>query len=368
MLREPGSDPCADDPRDLDRVPAEDGVESLVIAHPDVLSHEAEAGTWFRVTCRNLLPQILPWSVHHSSGHVDSTGHPMTRTPIPDNRGRWGADDDLGTLNLIDDAARRRAAEEVRTGRWASLALPVAPASMLGGPFAPPSPPSPPVQQALLYTGTPPMGMSEVLVVTPHHPAMTHLDAFAHLPVEDGVVYPGRPVGEAVTAGGVQHGSTTSFAAGIVTRGVLLDLAPQGRLPAAHAIIAADLDAAEDRAGVALQPGDALVVRSGWGFSWNSEEQGPGMTVDAVTWMHDRGVALYAGDVGDSFPPLDPEIPMPMHMVALARLGMPLIDSANVEQVSALCAELSRSSFLLSVAPPRLLGLTGVPVNPIAVF
>ncbi|PPG90496.1 cyclase [Rathayibacter sp. AY1F3] len=292
----------------------------------------------------------------------------MTGTQLPDDRGRWGAEDELGTLTLIDDAARRRAAEEVRTGRWVSLALPVAPASMLGGPFAPAAPPSPPVQQALLYTGTPPMGMSEVLIVTPHHPAMTHLDAFAHLPVDDGVVYPGRPLAEAVTAGGVMHGSTSSFAEGIVTRGVLLDLAPQGRLPAAHAIVAADLDAAERRGGVPLQSGDALVVRSGWGFSWDSEEQAPGMTVDAVTWMHERGVALYAGDVGDSFPPHDPEMPMPMHMIALARLGMPLIDSADVEQLAVVCAELSRWSFLLSVAPPRLLGLTGVPVNPIAVF
>jgi len=292
----------------------------------------------------------------------------MTDTQLPDDRGRWGVEDTLGALNLIDDAARQRAAEEVTTGRWVSLALPVTPASMLGGPFAPPSPPSPPVQQALLYTGTPPMGMSEVLVVTPHHPAMTHLDAFAHMPVDEGVVYPGRPVTEAVTAGGVVHGSTTSFAEGIVTRGVLLDLAPQGRLPSSHAIVADDLDAAERRGGVTLQPGDALVVRSGWGFAWDAEEQAPGMTLDAVAWMHDRGVSLYAGDVGDTFPPRDPDVPMPMHMVALARLGMPLIDSAHVDELADVCAELSRSSFLLSVAPPRMLGLTGVPVNPIAVF
>ncbi|PPH27434.1 hypothetical protein C5C37_13750 [Rathayibacter sp. AY1F9] len=143
-------------------------------------------------------------------------------------------------------------------------------------------------------------------------------------------------------------------------------ISPRRSMPSRTSDI--DLDAAERRGGVPLQSGDALVVRSGWGFSWDSEEQAPGMTVDAVTWMHERGVALYAGDVGDSFPPHDPEMPMPMHMVALARLGMPLIDSADVEQLAVVCAELSRWSFLLSVAPPRLLGLTGVPVNPIAVF
>jgi kynurenine formamidase len=291
----------------------------------------------------------------------------MTETELPDNRGRWGEDDELGTLNLIDDAARARAAAAAHTGRWVSLALPTDPASMLGGPFAPPSPPSPPLQQALLFTGDPPMGMAEALVVTPHHPGLTHLDAFAHMPI-DGTVYPGRPLTDAVTAGGVQHGSTTTFADGIVTRGVLLDLAPQGMLPSAHPITAADLGAAEDRAGTELLPGDAVVLRSGWTFGWQQQDQGPGMTVDAVSWLHRRGASLYAGDVSDTFPPLDPRVPMPMHMVGLARLGMPLIDSVQVDDLAAVCEELGRSAFLLSVAPPRLRGLTGVPVNPIAIF
>ncbi|MGU3409060.1 cyclase family protein [Microbacterium sp. M1A1_1b] len=291
----------------------------------------------------------------------------MTHTDLPDNRGRWGADDELGTLNLIDDASRARAAAAVHTGEWVSLALATEPASMLGGPFAAPAPPSPPVQQALLHTGTPPMGMSEVLVVTPHHPGLTHLDAVAHMPV-DGHVYPNRPIGDAVTAGGVQHGSTSAFAEGIVTRGVFLDLAPEGTLPSSHPITGADLDAAAARQGVTVEPGDALVVRSGWTFSWGHGEPGPGMTVDAVTWMHDHGVALYAGDVSDSFPPVDPTVPMPLHMVGLARLGMPLVDSAAVDGLAATCDRLQRFHFLLSVAPPRLPGLTGVPVNPIAVF
>lgn len=291
----------------------------------------------------------------------------MTVSALPDNRGRWGADDELGTLNLIDMAAKARAAEEVQVGRSVSLALSVEPASMLGGPFAPPSPPSPPVQQALLYTGTPPMGMSEVLIVTPHHPALTHIDAFAHMPVH-GTVYPGRPVTEAITAGGVRHGSTTAFAEGIVTRGILLDLAPGDRLPAAHPITSIDLDRAEKYAGVEVLPGDAVVVRSGWGFSWNAEAQAPGTTVDAVSWMHDRGVSLYAGDVSDTFPPTDPEMPMPMHMIGLARLGMPLIDSVATDDLATTCAELGRYAFMLSVAPPRVHGLTGTPVNPQAIF
>lgn len=286
---------------------------------------------------------------------------------VPSNWGRWGPDDELGTLNLITDEVRARAVTQARTGRWVSLAMPVEPASMLGGPFAPPTPPSPPVQQALLYTGIPPMGMAELLVLTPHHPALTHLDALVHVPV-DGHVYPGRPLTEAVTPAGVRHGSTTAFADGVLTRGVLLDLAPGDRLPPAYPVTGHDLEAAELRGGVRLEPGDAVVVRGGWTFSWGGTTPTPGMTMDAIAWMQRREVSLYAGDIGDAFPPIDLQTPMPLHQVGLARLGMPLIDGAEVEELAAVCAELGRHAFLLTVAPPRLHGATGVPVNPMAIF
>lgn len=286
---------------------------------------------------------------------------------LPGNWGRWGTDDELGTLNLITAEVRARAVAEARTGRWVSLAMPVEPASMAGGPFASAAPASPPVQQALLYTGTPPMGMAEVLVLTPHHPALTHLDALAHVPV-DGLVYPGRPLAEAVTPAGVRHGSTTAFADGVLTRGVLLDLAPGDRLAPAHPVTGADLDAAEERAGVRVEPGDAVVVRGGWTFTWGGTAPTPGLTSDAVDWLRRRDVSLYAGDIGDAFPPLDPRAPMPLHLVGLARVGLPLIDGAAAEELAEVCAELGRHSFLLTVSPPRLRGATGAPVNPMAIF
>ena len=84
--------------------------------------------------------------------------------------------------------------------------------------------------------------------------------------------------------------------------------------------------------------------------------------------MHRRGVSLYVGDIGDARPALNPAAPSPLHKVALERLGMPLIDAANVEELAVACAQHSRYSFLLAVAPPRILGLTGIPVNPLAIF
>ncbi len=79
-------------------------------------------------------------------------------------------------------------------------------------------------------------------------------------------------------------------------------------------------------------------------------------------------VSDYAGDIGDAHPPVDPQVAVPLHLIGLARRGMPLIDGAEVEELAAVCAELGRFAFLRSIAPPRLRSATGVPVNPQAIF
>lgn len=286
---------------------------------------------------------------------------------LPSNRGRWGDDDEHGTLNLITEEARARGAAEARTGRAVSLALPIRPTPLISGPFAPSTQDASPVQQVMVYTGSPAMATAEVMVVTNHHPRSTHLDALAHIP-RDGQVYPGRPLGESVTPAGATHASTTSYASGIVTRGVLLDLAFDGPLPSGHAVTSADFEAAEERQGVRLESGDALVVRCGWPMTPDPARPMPGMSMDALRWMHERGVALYVGDIGDAHPPLDPASPAPMHGVALPMLGMPLVDAAELDELAAVSAELGRYAFLFTAAPPRIHGLTGIPVNPLAIF
>ncbi|WP_329130557.1 cyclase family protein [Streptomyces sp. NBC_00670] len=285
---------------------------------------------------------------------------------LPSNWGRWGADDELGTLNLITDEVRARGVAEARTGRAVSLARPIRPASLFSGPFAPLDRDASPVQQVMQYTGGAP-ATADVMLVTNHHVLSTHIDALGHQ-VRDGRVYPGRPLAESVTPAGVRHGSTGAFASGIVTRGVLLDLAPEDPLPPGHGITAEDLEAAEARQGVRLESGDALVVRCGWAYAVDPARPMPGISLDAVWWMHRRGVSLYAGDLGDAQPPLDPAVPGPLHRVALPLLGMPLIDVAELTELAAVCAESGRYAFLLTVAPPRIHGLTGVPVNPLAIF
>ncbi|GLZ02243.1 cyclase family protein [Actinoplanes sp. NBRC 103695] len=291
----------------------------------------------------------------------------MAIDDFPSNWGRWGSSDELGAVNLITDEARARGAAEARTGHTVSIARLTKPFPLTGGPMATTTASTTAVQTVMQFTGFGAPAMAEVMIVTTHHAEVTHLDAMAHW-VAGGTVYPGVDVADSSGPTGVKHGAADVYAEGILTRGVLLDLAPGGQLPPAHPVTGADLDAAAARAGVEILPGDAIVVRGGWDRVNGSAEPEPGMTADAIRWMHDHGVAVYAGDIGDARPPLPGEVPGALHFLALGKLAIPLIDAADPEALAATCTRLGRWTFQLVVAVPRIAGTTGLPVNPIAVF
>lgn len=112
-----------------------------------------------------------------------------------------------------------------------------------------------------------------------------------------------------------------------------------------------------------LHSGDAVVVRGGWDTDQPFSQPVPGLS--PVGWLHDREVSLSLGNIGDARPWAPP---LPMHQVALARLGMPLIDATAVDELADVCRAEQRYSFMLVVAPPRISGATGLIVNPIAIF
>ena len=249
-----------------------------------------------------------------------------------------------------------------------SLAAPVTPVPLAGPvPFGV-SPMPAGVLQMMNFTGSPAIALTDVLVLNTHHGAMTHIDALAHIPTGN-QIYPGIGVDRAVVGGTIKHGSTAAFATGIVTRGIFLDLAPDTRLDAGHWVSAEDLEAAEQREGVRVESGDALVVRGGWSPAANLREPIPAMTPDAVGWMAEREVSIYAGDIGDR-PPfrLPPGAVLAMHQIALGQLAVPLIDCVEVAPLVAACQELGRYSFLFVCAPMAVLGASGLPVNPLAIF
>jgi kynurenine formamidase len=282
------------------------------------------------------------------------------------NRGRWGVDDDRGTLNFITDKARARGVAEATTGRVVSLAHPITPVPMAAPiAFAEHGMPSP-VLQMLTFTGSPTLALTDVLLINVHHARSTHIDALAHIPVDD-TVYPGISLNEATAGATVSRSSSSAFLDGIVTRGVLLDLAPGGRLAENHVVTADDLSAAEQRQGSRVESGDALVVRAGWIAADDPFGPLPTTSRSAVEWMAEREVCLYAGDIGDKLADGSAEPPA-LHNIGLAQLGMPLIDCLNVSELAQVCAEIERYSFLFTLGTIPVRGASGLPVNPLAIF
>jgi kynurenine formamidase len=275
-------------------------------------------------------------------------------------------DDELGTLSFIADDVRARAVAEARTGRVVSLAVPIVPVP-LGGAFASDNHAMPPaVTQTLTFTGTASVAFTDMLTINVHHHHSTHVDALAHVNC-DGMVYPGIPADEVITGGTVRQSSSTPLTTGVLTRGVLLDLAPGGALEADHHVNAADLDEAERRDGVRVESGDALVVRGGWTLSPQTAADMPILTLDAVQWLAGHEVSLFAGDISDK-PPIVPGGSTVVHRIALGRLGMPLVDGPELDELSGVCRELGRFSFLFVLGTIPVTGATGLPVMPLAIF
>ena len=292
-------------------------------------------------------------------------------SPVPSNWGRWGTDDERGTLNYITPEVRLRAVTEARLGQSVSLSRPAIPTALTSGPTGLHTAVVPAaVSQAMTFTGSTTPALTDLLIINTHHPTLTHLDALGHIPFQNRI-YPGHDLDAVASSNGLRHSSTTAFADGIITRGILLDLTAGKALEPGHPITADDLAAAAERAAIKVSPGDGLVVHGGF-FAADSigRVPSPGMTLDAIRWMHRHQISIYLGDVGDAHPAVepDPAWPLPLHQVGLARLGLPLIDNAAVDGLVEASHSTGRTTFLLIVAPPAIHGATGVPVGPLAVF
>jgi kynurenine formamidase len=228
-------------------------------------------------------------------------------------------------------------------------------------------------------TGIPGYEASRDYVGTDVHGfALTHVDALCHMFVR-GRMYNGRPA-DLVKSTGAQCNSVMALAGGVTGRGVLLDV-PRARgvpfLAADDLITVATLEAAERREGVRVGEGDLLLVSTGRAARTGAagERVNPfaglaGLHPECLPWLHERGVALLGGDgISDPMPalPID-RWPFPVHQLGLVAMGLHLIDNLRLDELSEACAARERWTFLLTVAPLRIPGGTGCPVNPIALL
>jgi kynurenine formamidase len=296
------------------------------------------------------------------------------------NWGRWGRDDELGTINLITPEKRARAAALVRDGVSVSCARPIATNELAADTTIQPlrfmvdsgeGRDHDPPERALARRGA-----AEFIGMVFHGYSITHVDTPAHY-FWQGKIYNGRSCNLITAREGAQAESVDLLRDGVVSRGVLLDVAAlKGRLmDAGEGVMPEDLEAAERAQHVRVEPGDILLIRTGY-YARRLEaprhplkDGSPAAHVACMPWFRARDVAMLGTDThNDVSPATHPGLGNVVHIVGLVGLGLWLIDNANLEELARACAARKRWEFLLTVAPLRLQHATGSPVNPIALF
>ena len=285
------------------------------------------------------------------------------------NWGRWGREDELGTLNLITPDKRRKAASLVKAGVSVSLAHDVERSVTVDNPSA--------FGHEMVSTGESPGPWAiDTISVFFHGYAHSHLDAICHR-FHDGRMYNGY-ARATVTKEGCERLSIGAIKDGIFTRGVLMDL-PKLKgvkwLEPGTPIYAEDLEAWEKKAGVRVESGDVLLIRTGrWvrrasEGPWNVGQSSAGLHASTVKWLKERGVAVLGSDAAsDVFPSGVEGYTHPVHLLTLVALGTPILDNQDLEALSREAEKRGRYEFLLTAAPLAIPGGTGSPLNAVATF
>jgi kynurenine formamidase len=295
------------------------------------------------------------------------------------NWGRWGSDDQLGTLNLLTPEATRRAAGLVQDGVAVSCARPwsyedasdvesrrVPQHYMLasGDGYRPGE--GPDRQVAIDYIG-----------VVFHGSTVTHIDSLSHF-FWGGRLYNGPSSRLVSTGDGATSHGVANAASGITTRGILVD-APMLRgcevIEPGDGVGLSDLAAAREQCGIVPEPGDVLLLRTGQ--LGRRDRLGPlppgagsaGPLPELLPTLRERDVAVLGSDTGnDVQPPGYERFTNPVHQVGIVALGLWILDNAWLDDLAAACQERGRWQFLFSVLPLRIPNATGSPVNPVAIF
>ena len=309
------------------------------------------------------------------------------------NWGRWGPDDQIGTLNLIDEPARLRGVASVIDGVAFPLGIPMSEAEgiQMGFIEGRVNPTHTMVTVNAPQSDDPGWVAFSEDVVTFAMQCATHWDGLAHTSYgagpDGGRLYNGYPASSITEDGasllGIQQIRT------LVTRGLLLDVARAKGLELlepGYAITPDDLDAACELGGLTVAPGDVVLVRTGQAahlalpgrpgiggeppvrdliaYTWPT----PGLTVATAAWFHDHDVAAVAIDtmVLEVYPCESEDLFLPVHLLHLVEMGMTQGQNWFLDDLADACAADGRYTFLLDATPLPFTGALGSPVNPVA--
>ena len=292
------------------------------------------------------------------------------------NWGRWGKDDQLGTLNLITPEVRKNASSLVQNGISISCSYPL---------DTTPSPRNPNPAQHFVSFG--PSNSHDYIGVSYHGLTNTHIDALCH-----NFVGPNGPMyndfdSSLVTSNGAEALGVQNMKEGIFTRGVLYDVpAFRGTSYVDHEnpVHGWELEEIAKTNGIEPKSGDAVLIRSGIKNFLNDNpafnKMGvdmPGVHASCIEFFHKYDAAILGWDMMDASNqgyqgtiPIGPDkfASWPVHFMALPFLGMPLIDNTNLDPLAEYAKKEERHEFLFVISPLNIQGGTGSPVNPLAIF
>jgi kynurenine formamidase len=291
------------------------------------------------------------------------------RPPSDDQRcpSQWGAGDQRGAANRIKPDTVARAAQLIRTGEVFELGRVLSPTM----PFFPGRAFELFTKRTVMNPGVNHRGSNEEIVITELGQVGTQFDGFSHQTIGDRL-YNCFQLGEISSRTGFSKLGVENVGA-LFARGVLIDVAALKNLEMlqdSYEITADDLQQALTRQNIRLQPGDAVIINTGWGRLWGQDNARyakgwPGIGVGAAEWLAKQQPLLVGSDnMGvEVNPNPDPQLSLPVHQIMLVVNGIYLLEALKLDDLAARRAY----EFALIVEPLKIQGGTGSTVAPVAI-
>jgi kynurenine formamidase len=293
------------------------------------------------------------------------------------NWGRWGPDDEIGTLNLITDDVVRRGVAAATAGRRIPLSFPYA----AEGPQAAGAPGRFNPLRTMIAINDPQVGdpdgfRSNDDIVTMPLQASTHWDSLAHVTYQ-GRMWNGVSPETDVDFNGA-HKCGIDKVGPLVGRGVLLDVARAkgvDKLEPGHPVTPDDLDEAAEFGRVTVEPGDCILIRTGQARNFHAGDvmgyiypaAGPVMATSG--WFREHDVAAVAVDnyTFEAYPGVPPDAVLAVHLIDIVEIGLTQGQNFDLEELSAACADDGSYEFLLTATPLPFRRGCGGPCAPVAI-
>src|SRR5947209_769704 len=303
-------------------------------------------------------------------GSTSVASHAQSWRPPAENQrcpSKWGAGDERGSGNHMKPETVLRATRLIRTGEVIDIAH-VLSASM---PFFGTRRFDVHTKRTFMNQFSNRRGSNEEILISEMCQVGTQLDGFAHQTIED-KVYNCFKLDEISTRGGFTKVGIEKVGA-LITRGVLIDVAGLkgvDTLPDTYEITVQDLQQALTRQNLKLQPGDAVIIHTGWGKLWGKENARymkgcPGIGVAAAEWLVRQDPMLVGADnfPVEVSPNPDSQISAPVHQIMLVINGIHLLENLKLDELAAKRVH----EFAFAMQPLKLKGATGSTVAPIAI-